>query len=480
MIIRNILLTAIIVNFIALPANGSMKMEERIPMETPVMEKVPQWGYIDKSGNIVIPPYFDYAQPFKNGYAKVTINGKSAVIDKKGNCVPEPKREEHSISSKKKAPVSEEVGDFHEDLAKFKKNEKYGYINKRGEIVIKAEFDSAGTFSEGLADVEIEGKIGFINSKGELKIKSQFFSSASYSQGMFSDGLGLVAFHGTGFINKQGKIAIIPQFSLRTDEVGNFSEGLAHVKIGEKFGYIDKNGQTVIEPKYDWAEPFSEGLARVKEYSKKGLGFIDKKGNYVLEPVYRNVGKKFSEGLVSFQSTDNKWGYMDKKGSQIIKPQFAQAENFKNGIARVESQKDSGYEYLFINKKGNLVIDFKFENPADFYENALNVKDKNGKWGYLDKDGNWFIKPVFEDASPFSQGLAAVKKNGKWGYINKEGNLIIKHKFEAAGLFSDDSAIVLESGKTVIVNKKGETLFTTKLVLVEGFHEGMAKISVGG
>jgi len=62
-----------------------------------------------------------------------------------------------------------------------------------------------------------------------------------------------------GYIDKDGKVAIMPQF----DFAGSFSEGLAAVGIGNKIGYIDKQGKIVIEPQFDFAGAFSEGLADV-------------------------------------------------------------------------------------------------------------------------------------------------------------------------------------------------------------------------
>lgn len=83
---------------------------------------------------------------------------------------------------------------------------KLGYIDRSGNIVIKAQFDPAWRFSEGLARVKIGGKCGYID--------------------------------------KSGKIVIKPQF----DEAGDFSKGRAGVKIGGKWGYwvyIDKSGKYV-------------------------------------------------------------------------------------------------------------------------------------------------------------------------------------------------------------------------------------------
>lgn len=83
-----------------------------------------------------------------------------------------------------------------------------------------------------------------------------------------------------GYINRTGKIVIEPQFNGADD----FSEGLARVTIEAKFGYINKAGQMVIKPQqFDWAENFSEGLALVEIDGK--IGYIDKTGQYIWKPA---------------------------------------------------------------------------------------------------------------------------------------------------------------------------------------------------
>ena len=63
-----------------------------------------------------------------------------------------------------------------------------------------------------------------------------------------------------GFIDKSGKMVIEPQF----DGASDFSEGLAQVEKDGKWGFIDKSGKVVIEPQFDWVSDFSEGLAKVR------------------------------------------------------------------------------------------------------------------------------------------------------------------------------------------------------------------------
>ena len=73
-----------------------------------------------------------------------------------------------------------------------------------------------------------------------------------------------------GFIDKNGKVVIEPQF----DDAGDFSEGFAQVKKDGKWGFIDKSGKVVIEPQFRDAEPFSEGFARVAIEVEGGKGDV--------------------------------------------------------------------------------------------------------------------------------------------------------------------------------------------------------------
>ncbi|MEO0075749.1 MAG: WG repeat-containing protein, partial [candidate division WOR-3 bacterium] len=86
-----------------------------------------------------------------------------------------------------------------------------------------------------------------------------------------------------GYIDKTAKVVINPQF----DEAFSFSEGLARVRIGDKQGYIDKTGKIVINPQFDIACNFSNGLARVKIGDK--WSFIDKSGNIIINPQFDEV-----------------------------------------------------------------------------------------------------------------------------------------------------------------------------------------------
>ena len=76
---------------------------------------------------------------------------------------------------------------------------------------------------------------------------------------------------------------------------------------------------------------------------------------------------------------------------------------------------------------------------------------ENGKYGYMDKEGNVVINPQFDYAEGFSEGLASVRigdrESGKYGYIDKEGKMVINPQFDLAWRFSEGLAKVEIGGK---------------------------------
>ena len=69
----------------------------------------------------------------------------------------------------------------------------------------------------------------------------------------------------------------------------------------ECWGWIDRNGDWLIQPSYCGARPFSEGLAgcAIKAFGMELWGWIDQSGHWVIKPTYLAAGE-FSDGLASF------------------------------------------------------------------------------------------------------------------------------------------------------------------------------------
>lgn len=293
----------------------------------------------------------------------------------------------------------------------------------------------------------ILGILSLLNAKAQDNYKTVI--ACQYDEAnSFSEGLAGVKKNGLyGFINKEGEVVIDFQFEFILD----FSEGLAAVVKRGDYGFINKKGELIIDYQYDGAENFSEGLAAINMggmYLGKD-GYIDKTGQVVLDYNYR-FADSFSEGLAAVKVLDgkaaakllnDKYSYIDKTG-RIIIDGFNIPGKFSEGLARCRTGTDfKTYKFGFIDKSGNPAIGCRFDFVDNFSEGLSAVK-KDGKWGFIDKEGNIIIDYQFDWACNFSSGLAAVKKSGKWGFINQTGGLIIDYQFERAEGFSEGLAII--------------------------------------
>lgn len=124
-----------------------------------------------------------------------------------------------------------------------------------------------------------------------------------------------------------------PAVYLKYSEVNTPSEGLAAVMYQNRWGFVDIDGNEVIECQYASAGNFSEGLAAVK--NDKGLyGYVNKAGAVVV-PFQFDGAKDFHEGLAAVQKGKN-WGYITKAGILIVPYQYGDAEAFFEGVAQVK------------------------------------------------------------------------------------------------------------------------------------------------
>lgn len=236
---------------------------------------------------------------------------------------------------------------------------------------------------------------------------------------VFSDGLSAIEKDNLwGFMNEKGEIVIEPQYSF----VQMFHEDAAWVKKDDHIFFIDKGGNPIIDTDTwkDYDFEFSEGLLAVKNNDNK-WGFIDKKGNIVIEPQW-DEAQSFSNGLAAI-SLNGKYGYINTSGQLIITPTWEYVSKFnESGTAFVIQDMDNP-EVGFINTKGEYTATTQYTACRGYGENLLTVC-QNGKWGFIDVNGNTIIEPQYTDASVFSNGLANVEINGVGAYINKEGNVI--------------------------------------------------------
>ncbi len=321
---------------------------EYFPVQDPATGK---WGFIDNEGNAVTPMVFDWAGDYRQGLGLAESNGAMGYID-----------------------------------VTFSETGKWA-ITPRFEVRDEGDI-SAYSFFDGRALARDDsGKWGYIDTTGQWVIEPTYGEARDYAGlpvGEFSDGLAWFQFVEMRERNKLDK----------NDEFVRDVEGKL---VKESYprrtvGYIDRKGKVVIEPRYEMAHDFGEGLAAVRIKSQDSWGFIDKDDHRVISPQFHEVSR-FSEGLCAV-AINGEWGYIDPDGEEVINRRFAEARHFSEGIAAVR---------------------------------------EGDKWGYIDAQGQWAIAPTYDDFEdynhpgdprPFENGLARVTLDGEAIYINRQGEQV--------------------------------------------------------
>lgn len=289
-----------------------------------------------------------------------------------------------------------------------------------------------------LLPVEKDDKWAYINENGEL-LTDFSFNYAAY----FFEDIALVR------LNDGKKVAINKNFEKLFEIPGEsylcYSEGILQFRQKDKAGYLDKNGNIVIPPQFDSARNFENGYASVEKKEKWGL--IDKTGKQVLLPVFDFLGTVAEDGIftcaIRIGKSERMYGLINVKSEIIIKPKYNHSHGYNEGLI---CYRDDNYKYGYMDINENWIIKPQYDD-ATIMKNGMAAVGINDKWGIINKNGEWIIKPVYTWARSFREGLAAVyvggkwdyeyPLGGKWGFINMNGDMVIPAIFDEVEAFKN-------------------------------------------
>lgn len=371
------------------------------------------------------------------------------------------------------------IGDFHEGRAWFCKNEKYGFIDKMGNVIVSAKYDQVADFKEERAWVAYrndEGRLkcGYIDLDGKevVPIKYQVPFGEGETPTDFSEGLAALPLRTDeydspvyGYIDKMGNEVIPAKFSI----AGDFKNGIALVDLEN---YIDKTGKVLTGNELE----FQDKIVIFSQDEKMGLRHLNGK---VVVPCNYDVIQYFSDGMAAV-CKGHLWGYVDPLGTFVIPCSYHSSNYYDNGVMDdwgeygAPDEANDFHEGLvmvmknrmagFLNKQGKTVIPFVYKRAKDFSEGLAAVKTSQ-KWGFVDKEGNNVIPCRYDTVASFKEGLVAAVKNGKCGYINASGQEVVPFifdkpaEFEPLHDFCEGLAVIKKNGVYGYVDKEGKSTF---------------------
>lgn len=420
---------------------------------------------------------------------------------------------------------------FSQEDARFRivENNKIGYINNKGQVVIKPIFNNGSDFTDGLAAVRENGLYGFIDIYGNYILKPQY----DYASPFYED-YGVVYKEGKKqIINKKGEIAIPSAFK---DIISISNDKAIVFTSSRKRGVIDlKTKKLLVDTIYSSIEPFYKGLSIVKSFNeKKQTYIIDTLGRIVVQPGLYSEINSFSKDdiaivtLADHDSNDDDnsiQGAIDLEGKLLFTYENKYSKirgDFSNGLAEVSDYywktkpENAIYHRGYINTKGkivyddhtiesvkpffnnrafiyngknNILIDQNFNKIGDslynrifsendmqevFIDNYAIVQSSEFNWGVIDTTGHYIIKPKFDEINHFKNGLIFFteydnEQNPHYGICNINGEIIYKpiiDIFDNRGLVDGLLRLIIDNELTYI-DRQGNIIWQQKKSLTK-------------
>jgi len=432
--------------------------------ETPIAESVEyfsllsnnKWGVINSKGEVVIKPEYDemiiipdqtkdiFIYNSNVNYEDETYETK--VINSKGEEI------FSNYSNVEALDNYDSIDDvwYEKNSLRFKKDGKYGLIDYSGNQILPPEYTKIYTL-KGLDRsiiVEKDGKLGLYNDVSKDMILPVEYKSIAALGETYNDGY-IVK-------NEEDKYGIIGPdkrvvLELSYDGIEKvYGDSMYIVKVDNKRSVVDKSGNIVFDLEADEriSEIDNKNIIIIKN---KKYGIVDESKKEILPPKYDELAHAYGEYYIA--KSNGKYGIIDLSGeikiqfkyfgiSYINEAAIFECENknlttdlynnscefkLKGTVSEINSEKnymrirvDDEYKYF------NLNFDEK-TNKEVLTDNTLFLVKENGKYGYINKDGEKIVDCIYDDATEQNKyGFCAVQQNGKWGSIKADGTIILE------------------------------------------------------
>lgn len=407
-----------------------------------------KYGLINLEGKQITKPVYDEISSinYKEGTFLVKQNELEGIINMKGKVII--KCEYESVTSDNY--YSENGNKKQAGFIVSKKTEdgyRYGYANYRGTIILNPIYTQLERVTE-IANEKGVYFIAFKNGQAGLLKNNKEILNYEYEDIQYNvlGSIFVTKRNGKyGAVNQEGTTVLYPEYDnvytggmylnalkdkdififdlngnkIETNEVSKTKTENANYYItidkNNKYKVVDSKDNIIIDKDYTYIEYLPGDYFIVERDSKSGI--IDSNGKSVIELKYDSISRINEIDILQMETNKNIALY-NLNMKEIVSMDNAIVKEVKDEKAYILLYSDTDFKYL--DKKGNILTSQNlFEN------NSLFAKNINGKWGFVDKDGNLKVQNDYELVTDFNKyGFAGIKKDGKWGSINQNGEVV--------------------------------------------------------
>lgn len=436
-----------------------------------IAKKNNKWGVIDLNENIVIEfVYGDYLK---------SITSKQVLAASEKRLVGIPALTDMIFDS---------PSHFQNGQASVSINKKWGVINNQGEWIIKPTYQEMTIYSKYYLIV-IKEKCGLIDAQENIILPPKY--DALFQSRFREDYLIAVLNDKWGIIDIHNNVILDFQYDRLEPIYGENNYFSAYLKSKDKWGLIDSAGNIILPFEYDAEISFYNDIAitrkkdealamkdgykyddrfvfttyisdlECKKYFKYGA--VNLKNEVIIPFEYTYLSFMSDVTLVA-EKENGKNIIIDFSNKQICETEFDDISGCSFYIDNDELCSNyylarKGQKYGFIDKFGEVKIDFKYEDAYYLKNGYAAVSDKNGKCGIIDKNNNliipceydWLFFGIHED-------LICAQKGNKNGAIDWDNNVVIDFIYDSLGTFDEGFSSVKIGEKYGFIDKQGNAL----------------------
>ncbi len=301
----------------------------------PIRNKARKWGFIDHLGKVVVKPIYDSAGFFREGLTHVTEANNLIVLDS-------------TLTQLSVMSNAIPLLYFSEGTLVFKRGQRFGLINKYGEILLEPRYDMLHCLTDGRLLAKLGG-YGILDLHGEWRVEPKYWSIAGIEKDMTVTSA-LTLEQGVVVITVDGEV--LPTEPLVN--AGRCRERLLPVQFDSfgEIGWLNDQGTTVFKTREFTAIGDAFYSSTIPVRTSEGWGVVDARGDVIIPGSYLQLGNLVEERR-SFQARGSElWGFIDGIGEVLVKPSFTSVRDFENGLARVSIGREV---MLYIDLLGRVV-----------------------------------------------------------------------------------------------------------------------------
>ena len=417
-----------------------------------------KWGVINSKGETIIDTKYDdmiiIPDPtkavfiYQNNVDLENGNYDSKAIDDKSN---------ELFTSYDKIEALQNIDNnnlltYDTNALKVSKNGKYGLINFNGKELLTCEYDNIYPLKRVKNSIVTlkDGKYGLVDNSGNIIIDNTY-SEITPLTNKYEDGYVVKDENGNyGLINYNKKQVLECKYSQILNVCGN---DLYVVRESGSLKIIDSNGETKLQDKFDTVESIDGNNIIITNNDKYGVITTD--GEIKLESTYEDLSYISDENYIA--KKDGKYGIINLSNETKVEfnytnmiymkdENFIEADredgltdlldsNFQVKVSGIVSEINTtnGYVKVRVDNE-NKYYNFRLENKSSqdiFKTNTIFLSKKDGKYGFVDKNGVVIVDYIYDDATEQNDyGYAAVKSNGKWGAIDQTGKVVVSPSYD--------------------------------------------------